>query len=375
MARILITSWPSRRHLSPLLAVAGELRRRGHQVGIHTSAHPCDEIPAGLSHFPFNHVDEEVFTRLVSAGNAINPLRHPLELRKRLRAWLVDSVPDQLRDLTPILADWQPDVLLCDYSMWGPLLVLQETQSVPVAAFAILMTCQLPGPQAAPGFGLPRQTGARRRARTRILCGIRETVFSRHLLHGANALRRAHALPPIADSVVAFTGRMPLYLMPSVPELDGNRTDLPSTVHYIGPCSGPTRLGEASPVEPPDDRSPAPDVWVALESLDGVSAEIQRTVISGLRDLSLQLRLGMDDPKGLADLAPLPENLRAQPLASLSGSLSDAKAVVASADSERIFCSLNSIRTYSRPFFILLKLLLRSFEKFINRFLTLRYKK
>ncbi len=28
---------------------------------------------------------------------------------------------------------------------------------------------------------------------------------------------------------------MPLYLVPSVPELDYNRRDLPATVHYIGP--------------------------------------------------------------------------------------------------------------------------------------------
>lgn len=37
-------------------------------------------------------------------------------------------------------------------------------------------------------------------------------------------------------SVNAFTGRLPLYLIPSVPELDYNRGDQPPNVHYIGPC-------------------------------------------------------------------------------------------------------------------------------------------
>ncbi len=33
-----------------------------------------------------------------------------------------------------------------------------------------------------------------------------------------------------------FTARLPLYLVGSIAELDYSRRDLPSTVHYVGPC-------------------------------------------------------------------------------------------------------------------------------------------
>jgi MGT family glycosyltransferase len=40
----------------------------------------------------------------------------------------------------------------------------------------------------------------------------------------------------MGGSVNACTGRLPLYLIPSLPELDYNRRDQPSNVHYIGAC-------------------------------------------------------------------------------------------------------------------------------------------
>ena len=43
-------------------------------------------------------------------------------------------------------------------------------------------------------------------------------------------------LPPISCSVTEFAGRMPLYLVPSAPEYDYDRSDLPPSVHYVGPC-------------------------------------------------------------------------------------------------------------------------------------------
>ena len=51
-----------------------------------------------------------------------------------------------------------------------------------------------------------------------------------------NRIRSRYGLRPMGCSVNAFTGRLPLYLIPSVPELDYNRRDQPPNVHYIGPC-------------------------------------------------------------------------------------------------------------------------------------------
>src|SRR5207249_4148949 len=63
-----------------------------------------------------------------------------------------------------------------------------------------------------------------------------------------NALRRGYGLPPLRTSVMEFIGRMPLYLVPSAPEFDYERRDLPSSVHYVGPC-----LWDKSHDEPPPE--------------------------------------------------------------------------------------------------------------------------
>jgi MGT family glycosyltransferase len=48
--------------------------------------------------------------------------------------------------------------------------------------------------------------------------------------------RRAHGLGPMGDTVHGFLGRLPLYLVLSIPELDYGRLDLPRSVHYVGTC-------------------------------------------------------------------------------------------------------------------------------------------
>jgi MGT family glycosyltransferase len=51
-----------------------------------------------------------------------------------------------------------------------------------------------------------------------------------------DAIRAEHRLGPLGTSVTAACGRLPLYLVLSVPELDYRRHDLPASVHYVGPC-------------------------------------------------------------------------------------------------------------------------------------------
>jgi len=50
-----------------------------------------------------------------------------------------------------------------------------------------------------------------------------------------NSIRRRYGLPSLTMPFLEFTGTMPLYLVPSVPELDYQRGDLPPSVRYVGP--------------------------------------------------------------------------------------------------------------------------------------------
>ena len=166
----------------------------------------------------------------------LQKLRRAKTLQANFRAWLLDTIPQQLQDLTSVLNQWRPDVLACDSALWGPILVLAETQPIPVAVLSVLAACILPGPDVpAWGQGSPRPKNSWMRLRatmqrkliTKLSAGFRADV---------NALRERYGLSPLNCSVTEFAGRMPLYLVPSAREYDYNRQDLPSSVHHVGPC-------------------------------------------------------------------------------------------------------------------------------------------
>jgi MGT family glycosyltransferase len=242
MARFLFTVWPFPGHVNPAIAVALGLRERGHQSAFYTGGSARALIESeGFQCFPFVKLDEERIHSLIQIGmtqftSAWDAVRHAREIKAGLKEWLLGTVPDQLEDLSAAQAECQPDVLVCETAFWAPILVLQETRRVPVAVLSTLAACLLPGPDVpAWGRGRPRPTNAYMRLRTRLerkLVGL----FSSDFRRAANALRGQHGLPPLSISVTELAGRMPLYLVPSTPEFDYQRRDLPPSVHYVGPC-------------------------------------------------------------------------------------------------------------------------------------------
>src|SRR5204863_6971649 len=92
-----------------------------------------------------------------------------------MRDWLVETIPDQLADLEPLLASWRPDAIATDLSLWGPIVVLSEAQLVPVALSSTFMGPLIPGPDApAFGFGLRPPRTPIQRAAHRALTGVTE---------------------------------------------------------------------------------------------------------------------------------------------------------------------------------------------------------
>jgi MGT family glycosyltransferase len=120
--------------------------------------------------------------------------------------------------------------------MWAPLLVLHDTQSVPVAVFSTVAACLLPGPDVPPpGLGLPRPRGARGRWLAGAV-GAATNFLARDFRREVDRVRARYGLPPLSVPVTEYTGRMPLYLVPTTPEFDYERRDLPASVHYVGTC-------------------------------------------------------------------------------------------------------------------------------------------
>jgi MGT family glycosyltransferase len=231
--RFLFTCWPFEGHVMPQMSVAAALRERGAEVAFYTAPAARSMLDReGFRLFPFERV-APTWDRTHALERQVGGRRQSLRVqRQAFREWLVETIPAQVADLEAI--EWEPDVLVCDLSMWGPLLVLSERQ--PVALSSTLMGPLIPGPDAPPpGFGLAPPRTAHTRLVAAAVARLTDLVAT-PLRRRLDAIRAEYGLPPMGCSVNEYTGRLPLYLVPSLRELDYGRRDLGPQVHYVGHC-------------------------------------------------------------------------------------------------------------------------------------------
>jgi MGT family glycosyltransferase len=342
MARLLFTVWPYPTHLHPFIALAQELRGRGHEVAFYSGGQGLAVLEReGFRCFPFREVDWVQVERTV--GELIAGRRRPWQMRRLWPRFLVETVPAQVRDISAVLAAWAADALICDVAMWAPILVLHERDGIPVVPFSHVANCILPGPEGPiQGLALPR----RRRGFERPLAVAAAqaarmvTVLTRRK---ANAVRRQFGLAPLPVGVNEFMGTLPLYLVPSVPELD-QRRDLPPCVHYVGPC-----LWESNESDPPPEwlrgiPQDRPCVIVDEGSLFTAEPRILEIAAHGLSGLPLTVVLLAGNGRDPAKLhfGPQSSNVVLRPHTPLSGVLPLANAFVTNGNSESVLAALQA---------------------------------
>jgi MGT family glycosyltransferase len=253
MSRFLVTCWPFVGHLYPQISVAKALRARGHEVAFYTHGSTREIVEGeGFTLFPFERVDEQRYERihaLEAEVPATQPKRKTLSVAMAAyRDMLAGSMPEMIADLQPIVKQWRPDVVITDPALWASILVLWELTGVPVALLTQMIGSMIPGPDAppwGPGLPSPKSFGTRLLARA---TKVATDVVASGMRRNVDRIRAGYSLPAMGCSVNEFTGKLPLYLIPSVAELDYNRRDQPSNVHYIGPCVW-TKPGGASSME------------------------------------------------------------------------------------------------------------------------------
>jgi UDP:flavonoid glycosyltransferase YjiC (YdhE family) len=234
--RVLFTCWPFEGHVFPLLSIALAAREHGVEVAVYTGRRLRPTVEGqGIECFPFKRV-EAAWERVHELERSVQGRRGMLRLQRQMvRDWLVGSVPDQVADVRAVMGRWQPDVIVTDGAMWGPSLVLHEAAGIPVVFASTLLYSLVPGRDAPlPGYGLGPPRGAAGRA---ITWGIARAVdlVARGPRRRLDEIRAGHGLGPLGCPVNEWMGRLPLYLVGSVSELDFNRRDVPPSVHYVGP--------------------------------------------------------------------------------------------------------------------------------------------
>jgi MGT family glycosyltransferase len=343
MARFLFTVWPYPTHLHPFIALARELRSRGHETAFYSGGDgPALLGREGFRCFPFREVDWSRVARTVE--DLIAGRRHPSQMRRLWSRFLVETVPAQVGDIGAVLAEWPADALICDIAMWAPILILHERSGIPVVPFSHVANCMLPGPDGpVQGIALPR----RRPGPLRLLGSVAAqavemvTALTRRK---ANALRRASGLMPLRTGVNEFTGTLPLYLVPSVPEFDNHRRDLPPSVRYVGPCLWDKDEGQAPPAWLGDVPKDRPCVVVDEGALFTREPRVLELAARGLAGLPLTVLLlaGHGRDPARLNLGPLASNVMLQPNAPLSDVLPLASVFVTNGNSESVLAALQA---------------------------------
>jgi MGT family glycosyltransferase len=314
VSRFLICVWPLKSHVYPFVPVAQALRDRGHEVRFYSGLDGDEIVSAeGFHCFPFRAVDDDWVRRSFLQDRAPVSLRDARRFRRFMTEWLVDTVPDQVSDLNEITQRWRPDVLVSETSMWAPMLILSEQHDTPVVVFSTVIACLLPGPGIPPyGLGLRPPRRWHGRAIAWLLERTRERLAAK-MNRTANAVRSRYGIAPMqVATVTEHTGKMPLYLVPTVREFDYDRRTLPPSVHYIGPCIWNRPRREARP----DWLDELPEGQPVVHITEG-TMNTQRPVLleagaKGLADTGMQVIMTHGhhrDPETLG-LGKLPSNVR-----------------------------------------------------------------
>jgi MGT family glycosyltransferase len=314
MARFLFAVWPYPGHLHPNAAIAHALAERGHDVAFYTGGSAAPALrDQGFVCFPFESVDERHVEQIVLALDAQSLQWWKARDTKRLlREWLLGTVDAQLRDLDGVLSRWRADVIVCDPAMWGPILVLQDHQKLPVAIMSYVAACMLPGPEGPIlGLSLPRARGPLARAGHAALRRIAH-VLSADVRAEANTIRSRYGLPPIATSVTAFSGSVPLYLVPSTTAYDRERSDLPGSVKYVGPCERVHAASDDAPAWLAEMPRHRPVVYVTEGTMHSKAPFLLRAALKGLASSNVQVVATTGKHRSPAALAlgDVPSNAR-----------------------------------------------------------------
>jgi len=316
MARFLLTCWPISGHLYPNIALAHALRKRGHEVGIYTGPSAQAVVRGeGFEFFPFHKVDGKKFDRILyNADDFGGWWKQRRDRLVRYREWLLGMLPDQVEDVNEVLAAFQPDVLVCDPMMWGPLLVVRELHPIPLAVFVYVPFCLIPSPKVPlPGLGLAPARDWMGRLKNRLTEAVQRWITA-DIRRGANAVRSQYGLPPMTETISDLAGRMPLYLITGTPELDYGRDDLPASVHYVGPCLWSKPASSPAPAwmdALPRDR---PVVHVSEGTVHAKTPLVLSAAARGLADLKMSVIMATGTQREPSELGlePLASNIRVE---------------------------------------------------------------
>lgn len=305
LSRILIASQPIAGHLLPLLPIAAELVRRGHQVRWYTGRKYARQVEAtGAVLAPFVQARDYDDAELNAQFPGRDRRRGLRQIQFDVRQVFVGQIEAQLRDLQDLQASWPAEVVLAEQTMFAALL-LSELGGPPCALLGIL-PLGIPSRDTAPfGLGLrPSRSPAGRLRNHALQWTAQQLIFGDSSRELQRLCRRLGVTPRGFSMPVSPH----LMMQATVASFEYPLSDLPPQLHFIGPVAPVPGTTPLPPWWPEVLASERPLVLVTQGTLATDARQLIRPALEGLagEDL-LVVAAGVRDP---GVLGPLPANAR-----------------------------------------------------------------
>ncbi|WP_028278908.1 nucleotide disphospho-sugar-binding domain-containing protein [Arthrobacter sp. H5] len=240
MASVLVCSSPLVGHVTPMLAVAAGLVHRGHTVRFLTGQRYADRVTAtGAKFLPLPPEADFDDSAMDEAFPGRVGLKGPKGIRYDLTHIFMRPGKAQYDAVQAAIADVPTDAVLAESLFMGAALLLNLPRADrPAVVNCGIVPLSLTSRDTAPyGLGIQPKPGAVGLVRNRVMAALTEKVVFGPVQKYADSVAveaTGKAFPGLftdwprrADSIAQFT----------VPEFKYPRSDLPDTVHFVGPVS------------------------------------------------------------------------------------------------------------------------------------------
>ncbi|MGI8558085.1 MAG: glycosyltransferase [Solirubrobacteraceae bacterium] len=228
MSRVLVYTSPARGHLYPIVPIAEELARRGHEIALRSLSSQIELV-------------RELGFDSESIGERIERIEHddfrarskPAKVKRALSVF-VARAEHEVPDMLAAIEAEHPDLLLVDCMAWGALAVAQAWGG-PWAQY-VPYPIPLPSADAPPfGPGLSPARGPLGRLRDRAVRPFVAGSVERGVLGPLNAIRARVGVGSLGSVSDMFT-LAPLLLYLTAEPFEYPRRDWPACVRMVGPC-------------------------------------------------------------------------------------------------------------------------------------------
>ncbi len=288
MTRILFASMPMAGHLRPGLPIAAQLVADGHEVAWYTGAqyaHLPEKVGAQVFLMsPELDFDDTAVDDRIEGGGRKPGLR---TLKQAIMDLFIAPVPAWVAELDEVIDRFAPDVVVSEHGFAAGALAA-ERRGIPRVIFTVSPLGASSVDTAPFGTGLLPSSSALGRLRNRSLnWAIRSVVFA-EAQRAAEQMRARLGLPPLDAYFMDWGPQIAdRYLVPSVPQFEYPRRDLPGTVEFIGPLL-PRGIDEWTPPVWWDDVLAAKDAGrpVVLVTQGTIATDPENLVLPAVRGLA-----------------------------------------------------------------------------------------